>query len=454
MCKRLAMLLNSVLPGDAHPPPSGARNRPSVLFGLVVGGRTGTMNTRPLFLGLLSVAIFAIMGLGLTVAADLIWRAVYSPSKTAMATDLAFFEYRDYVVTTQPSNLVLGNSKHVAERIFPDQDCRAPDGAKARFNSLGFRSPEFINLPPKQSNEVRIIVTGGSTSMSLSVNESCTLAANLERMLTERTPDKVFKVVTLGSGAWKSFQELIALQRYGDDIKPDLIIAFDGFNDITHSFSSDVVSPYASWWIGNAYGRLRESVMGGPFTTFQGIRIVHDLGDLLATPPPAAGTDPANSAPELATPDNMATRFEFPIDLQRIALRSDFDPRNQKIVDQYLRNSKLMGLFAQNIGASMLHVLQPTLYLKEPLSDEERKLLTVYRPAINYTIQGYLRMSAGLDDMTRGRKSAGYLDLSAPYQGDASTYFRDYCHLNAAGYRIVSARIADTASEMLAGQKK
>ena len=52
--------------------------------------------------------------------------------------------------------------------------------------------------------------------------------------------------------------------------------------------------------------------------------------------------------------------------------RTDFDPRNRKVVEQYLRNSKLMDLFAQNGGASLLHVLQPMLYLKEPLSEEER----------------------------------------------------------------------------------
>jgi lysophospholipase L1-like esterase len=413
------------------------------------------MNTRPLFLGLLSVAIFVIMALGLTVAADLIWRAVYSPSKTAMAADLAFFEYRDYVVTTQPANLVLGNSKHIAERIFPEQDCRAPDGAKARFNSLGFRSPEFVDLPPKQSNEVRIIVAGGSAAMSLSVNESCTLAANVQRMLTERTPDKVFKVFTLGSGAWKSFQELVALQRYADDIKPDLIIAFDGFNDITHSFTS-AVTPYGTWWIMQGYSRLREWLLGGPLATFQGIRIVHDLRELL-NPPPADVTrsaDPARIFPEFATPADMATRFELPVDRQRISQRSDFDPRNRKVVDQYLRNSRLMDFAAQNSGAAILHVLQPILYLKEPFSDAERKLMPVYEPAINYTVQGYLRASAGLEQMSKGREMARYLDLSAPFQGDASTYFRDYCHLNAAGYRIVSARIAEAASEMLAGQKK
>jgi hypothetical protein len=94
------------------------------------------------------------------------------------------------------------------------------------------------------------------------------------------------------------------------------------------------------------------------------------------------------------------------------------------------------------------------LYLKEPLSTYERERLAVYEEMINYSILGYVRMSSGLEELTRGSKFARYLDLSAPFQGDAATYFHDYCHMNAAGYRIVSARIADVAADMLAARPK
>ena len=359
-------------------------------------------------------------------------------------------------MTTQPANLVLGNSKHPAEAYYSDRNCATSDGTTARFNSLGFRSPEFIELLPKQPDEIRIIVTGGSASMSHNVSEACTLAANLQRMLTERASGKVVKIFTLGSGAWKSFQELIALQRYETDIKPDLIVTFDGFNDITHSFNSDVLGPYAGWRMAEAYDRLRDWVWGGSLATFQGMRIIHDLPIVLrGFSFDVARRANANSRfPEFAVPGNMATRFELPVDLRRIARRTDFDPRNCKVVDQYLRNSRLMDLVSENSGIPILHVLQPMLYLKEPLSPAERERLALYEEMINYSVQGYLRMSSGLEDITKGSKTARFLDLSVAFQGDAATYFYDYCHMNAAGYRIVSARIADVIAEMLKAQPK
>ena len=113
-----------------------------------------------------------------------------------------------------------------------------------------------------------------------------------------------------------------------------------------------------------------------------------------------------------------------------------------------------MDSIAQDSGSRILHVLQPMLYLKEPLSVKERSMLDMYEEMINYSVQGYLRMSPGLQEMTRGSNFARYLDLSAPFQGDPETYFFDYVHINAAGYRIVSARIADVIAEMLELQSK
>jgi hypothetical protein len=400
---------------------------------------------------LLALVMMSTMAMGLIVAADMVWRLVHAPMDTGIGIDTSFYEYRDYVVTSQPASLVLGNSKHQFEGYYGPPNCATPDGTTARFNSLGFRSPEFIGLPPKQPNEVRIIITGGSVSMSHNVAEACTLDANLQRLLTQRFPDKVFKIFNLGSGAWKSFQELIAIQRYGIDINPDLILALDGFNDITHSFNSDVRAAYAGWRMQEAYIRLRDWVWGGPLMSFQGLRIIHDFPILLdkLTFNVIGRASATTDSP--ATNDSAATR---PVDRERIAQRTDFDPRNRAAVDLYLRHMKLMDLVAQSNGSRILHVLQPILFLKEPLSAPERRMLKSYEAMIDYSIQGYLRASPELEEMTRGSNFSRYLDLSAPFQGDPETYFHDYAHMNPGGYRIISARIVDVMAEMLEARPK
>jgi hypothetical protein len=405
----------------------------------------------------LTVIILSLTGIGFVVALDMGWRMIFPSMDKGLAVDMSFFEYRDYVVSAQPSSVTLGKSKHPAEvYYYAIENCALPDGTTARFNSLGFRSPEFIGLAPKQPNEIRIVVTGGSASISHNVAEGCTLDANLQRLLTERYPDKVFKVFNLGGGAWKSFQELIAVQRYIPEIKPDLVIAFDGFNDITHSYNSDVRAPYAGWRMREGYVRFRDWTYGGPLTSFQGIRITHDIPFLLDKLSfnlvPRAGA--SNRFPEYATGNSMATSFEHPGDRQRIARRTDFDPRNRDAVDWYLRNMKLMEFAAEASGSRILHVLQPMLYYKEPLSAQERERLNTYEEMVNYTIQGYERVSSALQDMTKDSKSARYLDLSAPFQGDQNTYFYDYCHMTPGAYKIVAARIADVVGEMVVSQPK
>ena len=110
----------------------------------------------------------------------------------------------------------------------------------------------------------------------------------------------------------------------------------------------------------------------------------------------------------------------------------------------------LMGLAAKASGSRMLYVLQPALYLKDPMSQAEADLIPkYYEGEVNYVVQGYGRMAAGLQELADKGQFGRFLDLSAPFQGDRRGYFGDYAHVSAAGYRIVAARIADVVAEML-----
>jgi hypothetical protein len=402
----------------------------------------------------IALVVVLIFCIGFVVATDMIWRSVYSTQRSGRGVDVSVFHYQDYVVSTHPV-VTLGHKKQFLDDYFADRSCAEPDGTMARFNSLGFRSPEFVALPAKQPNEVRIIVTGGSVSISWNVSEACTLDANLRRLLAARFPGKSIKIFNLGNGAWKSLQELIAIQRFGLDIKPDLIIAFNGFNDIEHSHTSAIGAPYAGWRMREAFNRYADWTLGGPLASFQGLRIVSDLRDLLSTWSFARffSARASDRYPELAAqplPGMLATRVELPIDPQRIAQRTDFDPHNRQTVDFYLRNMMLMGLAAKASGSRMLYVLQPALYLKDPMSQAEADLIPkYYEGEVNYVVQGYGRIAAGLQELVDKGQFGRFLDLSAPFQGDGRRYFGDYAHISSDGYRIVAARIADVVAEVL-----
>ena len=61
----------------------------------------------------------------------------------------------------------------------------------------------------------------------------------LEKSLTEKL-DRNVKVFNGAYGGYISTQELIILTRYGNKLRPDLVINLNGGNDILHSLRRNV----------------------------------------------------------------------------------------------------------------------------------------------------------------------------------------------------------------------
>jgi hypothetical protein len=393
---------------------------------------------------LFSLLISVVFVLGLLFCIELIWRLA-APKPRELLVDVELFPYKHYVITSQPANLVLGRSTSVLEGFFSHGECDLPKGTTATFNSDGFRSPPIRDVAPKEKGEIRVLITGGSVSISWNVGERCTLDNRLRELFAERYPKSKVSIFNLGSGAWKSFQQLIAVQLYGLRLNPDVIVILDGFNDIQHAYSLPIDQPYSNT-AEVAFERYRAWVHSDWRDLFLGLRFVSALRS--AINPPSVGMAgrttaemPLPPAPERAlgaTPGQLATRLQLPVNELAIGERSDFDPFNQQVVENYLKNEKLLSLAAQTVGAKALFVLQPTLYLKEPLSAKELDLLQSYAPSVNFVVQGYGRMREGLSRIAASDPSCRFLDLSRAFGGDSRGLFLDYAHFNEEGYRIVS----------------
>ncbi|MEO5356923.1 MAG: SGNH/GDSL hydrolase family protein [Nitrospirae bacterium YQR-1] len=97
-------------------------------------------------------------------------------------------------------------------------------------NKYGFRYHD--NLEVKKSNEVRIFLIGGSVVFKGLTNDR-TISGYLERMLNDRFGEKYFiRVINCGIVSAVSDQELALLLYKVVDLKPDIVIVFDGFNDV------------------------------------------------------------------------------------------------------------------------------------------------------------------------------------------------------------------------------
>jgi hypothetical protein len=99
------------------------------------------------------------------------------------------------------------------------------------INSFGFRGPEISQ--EKQDNTYRIFVVGGSTTISLRApSDELTHPGFLQEKFDNANLDFEVEVINAGIPSFASTQELDLIQKKLIKFQPDLIIVYDGSNDI------------------------------------------------------------------------------------------------------------------------------------------------------------------------------------------------------------------------------
>ncbi|MDD5431707.1 MAG: SGNH/GDSL hydrolase family protein [Candidatus Omnitrophica bacterium] len=97
------------------------------------------------------------------------------------------------------------------------------------INSEGFRGPEYSVVKPK--NTFRILMLGDSETFSYLLPYSDSLAAQLEKLLNQKTKSKRYEVLNFGVEGYNTLQELEMLKNKGLKFDPDLIILNYVLND-------------------------------------------------------------------------------------------------------------------------------------------------------------------------------------------------------------------------------
>lgn len=102
-------------------------------------------------------------------------------------------------------------------------------GKRASFNSLGYRSPERpLAKPP---GTVRVVCSGGSTTFDLlAPSDAETWPWRLEAEL--RAAGLHAEVWNAGFPGWTSVENLISLTLREVDLAPDLVLLYQGINDL------------------------------------------------------------------------------------------------------------------------------------------------------------------------------------------------------------------------------
>jgi lysophospholipase L1-like esterase len=114
------------------------------------------------------------------------------------------------------------------------------------IDSFGFRGEEIIKEKPE--NAYRIFVLGGSTVLNVQIPYRKTFAKLLEDKLQKEYPNKKIEVLNAGMDGFTTEHSIIQYLFYVKDFHPDLIITWQGINDMYYSCQNPafVKSPYES----------------------------------------------------------------------------------------------------------------------------------------------------------------------------------------------------------------
>jgi len=103
--------------------------------------------------------------------------------------------------------------------------------ALMNINSDGFRGPEISKEKP--DNTYRIFVVGGSTTFAIrAISDQTTMPGYLQENLDKLDISKNIEVINAGMPGFKAIDELRLVKTKLIDYSPDLIIVYDGFNDV------------------------------------------------------------------------------------------------------------------------------------------------------------------------------------------------------------------------------
>jgi lysophospholipase L1-like esterase len=286
-----------------------------------------------------------------------------------------------------------------------------------RTNALGFRGPETSEEKP--AGRYRIVVLGGSAAWGYGcTGDDRTVPGRLQTLLQERFPERDIEVINAAQVGFVSGQQVIYFHRSLWRLAPDLILFFDGYNDI----SADFHNPVSGWPQNAALLKARYEASWRQRSAagdLQALARRSSLIDFLWT----------RFFPEAATPEVTS----------EAAIPAGDTARS------YVTNVKAV----ESLGApaAIVVALQPTLAtIQKPLAPREEQILARQERQI----AGFTRrVEAAFARMESEIDAAGIprIELNTALGNEPELLFADECHFG----DIAADRIAKVIAEQLGG---
>ncbi len=296
-------------------------------------------------------------------------------------------------------------------------------------NSLGFRSPEFaLRKPP---GTYRIVVVGGSAALWGSDNAH-TFANMLMKMFNPGGGrGRRYEVIDAGVPGFTSTQELFLVQAEVISWDPDMVVVYDGFNDMF--FGS--MPTYRPNWVPRdeelTQFLKRPVWMEDPVE--RNIFILHLYRDWRRRRERARMTPP-----EFATDSPAGLRFSYKPHLEAVRV--------------YRANLRSLVAMLKDRGVTPVLVYQPTLFDKTPWSPEERADFARVVPRYAESMRTLLPLGAQAVKAVARTEHVTSADFTRIFDGIPGSTFEGQVHQSDMGNRIIARRLFDILRPILAQQ--
>ena len=137
-------------------------------------------------------------------------------------------QYDRYVLFTSIEPKDFAWTPHPYLSYYPTPNYRK---GQTFHNSLGYRNDEFSLEKP--SGVYRIVALGGSSTYDVRIEDNAaTFTAQLEKLLKEKYGYQNVQVINAGVPGYNSWEILVNLEFRVLDLDPDLVIIYEGTNDV------------------------------------------------------------------------------------------------------------------------------------------------------------------------------------------------------------------------------
>lgn len=259
----------------------------------------------------------------------------------------------------------------------------------------------------------QVFVFGGSTLWGWGAPDWGTIPAYLqERMGHRQVP---VCVVNMGQNGFVSTQEVIALLRVlQQDWVPDLVIVYDGFNEVHAAFTTGV--PGVHFAPENIKEKLEDAPRPLLGQVLERSKLVAMLGEFKGPP--------SGSISHIGDPSA--------------------DTLRTSIVRTYRRNLEFVSLLGDQYGFDYLFFWQPNIFAGTKSLNPEEQTMFDYGITVGFVplLQGVHRSVAELADAWDR-----LYDLSDTFDDVSHPMWLDYVHLTPEGNRLIADRIVAALAE-------